>query len=173
MADYLRIGRVIKPQGIKGELKIEPLTDGQDRFHSLKSVFVENHGSYLPCNVAAARVHEGFAYLLLDRIADRNAAETLRGSFLCVAREDAVTLPEDTYFIDDLIGCSVYSNEGGSIGKVQEIIKTGANDVFSIATNRGELLVPVIKKVVVAVEPDQKRITLDGKALKEVADFAD
>lgn len=173
MDSYLRVGKILKPQGIKGEFKVEPLTDNMARFDSMDTVFIESQGSFTPFAVATAKFRDGFLYLSLDKIADRNAAELLRNSYLYVTQEDALELPEDTYFIDDLIGCAVYSDEGKRLGELQEIIKTGANDVFSIQTGQGELLVPALKKVVLMVEPGDKRITLDGKVLKEVADFED
>lgn len=173
MKDYPRVGRILKPQGIKGELKVEPLTDHLERFSLLTDAFIEVKGDLKACKVVSAKVRDGFAYVFLDIVADRNAAELLRSCYLCVAAGDAITPPDDTYYIDDLIGCVAYTNEGRAIGELTEVIKTGANDVFQLKTTSGDLLVPAIKKVVLTVDTKEKRITLDGKVLKEVSDFED
>jgi 16S rRNA processing protein RimM len=171
LKEYLRVGRILKPQGIKVELKVEPLTYDLDRFSLLTDVFIEAKDVYTASKLVSARVREGFVYVFLDKVNDRNAAELLRNCYLCIAREDAMTPPDDTYYIDDLVGCVAYTNEGHTIGELTEVIKTGANDVFILKTPTGDLLVPAIKKVVLSVDTKEKRITLDGKVLKEVSDF--
>lgn len=166
---YLAVGQVLKPQGVRGEVKVKPLTDDPRRFLELERVFVREGDTYAPRAVRCTRVHDGFAYLLFESAQDREAAEGLRGALLFVDRAHAAELPEDANYIVDLVGCAVFDTQGQHLGTLLEVLQPGANDVYVIDTARGELLIPALKRAVPAVDVAARRITVDEKVLPEVA----
>jgi 16S rRNA processing protein RimM len=168
MMDYLRIGLVTKPQGIKGELKLEILGDYPERFDGLKEVFVESRAGYERRSVVRSAVRSGAAYVMLEGIQDRNAAEELRGAYLCVRRENAVKLPEGRYFVCDLIGCRVFDTQGRSLGELKDVFSTPANDVYVIEGEK-DCMVPAIKKLLAKVDTQSREILFDAKVFEEVA----
>ena len=99
------------------------------------------------------------------------AAEALRGRYLCVDRAHAVALPPDTYFVADLIGCETYDTEGAAYGRVTDVLETGSADVYEIA--HGRLLVPALKRVLREVDTAGGRIVFDAAVLREVGLFED
>jgi len=175
MTGYLRIGIVLKPQGVKGELKVLPLTDDPGRFNDLKDVYLEGEkGGYEKRALLSADIRDGFVFCLLFGAEDRNAAEALRGRYLCVDREHAVKPPKGRYFVCDVVGCCVFDSLGNPLGTLEEVIETGANDVYLIRGESGNtFLVPAIKKLVQLIDVEEKRVVLDADVLKEVALYED
>ena len=110
--------------------------------------------------------------LSLSGIESREDAEGLRGLYLCVDRAHAVKLPEGRYFISDLIGCDVYSNDGAHLGRLMEVLQHGAADVYVIKGERS-LMTPALKKLLLTVDVPARRIVLDGGVLEEVGLFED
>lgn len=165
--DYLRVGIISKPQGIHGELKITPLTDNDARFLDIKRVFVESK-DYAEYTAENARVGGNGVFVKLKGIDDRNAAELLRGKYLCVAREDAAKLPEGRYFICDLEGASVFTDSGKSLGVLKEVLQYPANDVYAIDSDK-PFLVPALKSLILSVDIQGRQIVFDEKILEQVA----
>ena len=129
--DVLRIGFVLRPQGIRGELKVEPLTDDPKRFQQAKEVLLEQDGHYTPVRMTTNRVAEDAVYVYLEGCYTRDAAEKLRGAYVCVSREQAVALPENSWFICDLLGLCVRTQRE-TIGTLSDVIRTGAIDVYEV-----------------------------------------
>lgn len=171
--DYVRIGTVAKPQGIRGELKINSLSDSLDRFLQLKYVFVENGSTYSRFNVKGARLGDDCAFLFLEKIYTRDEAEMLRGKYICVDRENAIKLPEGRYFIFDIIGCKCITDTGEILGTVTEVMQPGANDVYVVSSQNKEVLVPAVKGFILNINIENKIITVKGDMLKEVAVYED
>jgi len=169
MQPYLAVGQVLKPQGLRGEVKVMPMTDDPQRFWALQQVLLRKGDAYSPCAVRCVRVHNGFAYLLFDGIADCDAAEALRGELLFVDRAHAAPLPDDADFIADLLGCEVCDTCGQRVGTLKDVLQPGANDVYVVDTPRGEMLIPALKRVVPHVDAAARRITVDEGLLDEVA----
>lgn len=147
MNNRITIGKIIGAHGIKGEIKVFPLTDNVRRFNKLKKCYVgkEDADGKL-YEVSKARVDRGNALLTFAGIDDRDEAEKLKGLFISVDREDAVKIPKDRYFIVDLIGLDVIDDERGSLGKISDVWNTGANDVISVKrSGKKELLIPFLK----------------------------
>ena len=165
LEEYLAVGEILRPQGVRGELKIKPLTDNPDRFFDLRHVRLGDEERALHC----LRVNDGFVYARLEGVYSREAAEALRGKLLYVHRDEAVPLPEDTEFICDLIGCQATDTEGVEHGVLADVLQPGGCDVYVFKGPRGELLVPALKKVVLTVDVREKRIVLDAQGLRETA----
>ena len=173
LSEYLLIGQVLRPQGIKGLVKVRPDTDDPERFLDLESVFVKQGEAYAEMPVDEVSVREDGVYLRLNGVQDRDAAEKQRGLMLYVDRAHAVELGEDETFICDLIGCKVVDLQGNEIGTVKDVLQPGGNDVYVFKGPLGEVLVPALKSVVQAVDLQRGEMRLDGRRLDEVAVFED
>lgn len=169
LAEYLIIGEVLKPQGLRGEVKIRPITHDENRFRELTRVYLQKEGEYRSRQVRFIRLHDGFVYLHFEGVDDRDAAEALRGELLYVHRSEAVKLPEGMHFICDLIGCAVVDLTGETIGVLVDVLTPGSNDVYVLDTPMGEVLLPALHSVVLDVDIYQKRITVDQRRMQEVA----
>lgn len=155
MKKFLTIGEITKPHGIKGEVKVFPLTDDIQRFKKLKRVFIDGQ----EVKVSYVTVGHDRAILRLEGVDSVEEAEKLRKKLLVVPREEAVKLEEDSYFIEDLKDCTVYDEEGLELGKVADVIQTGANDVYWIKKPK-ELLIPAIRDVVLSVDVQAEKIII-------------
>lgn len=168
---YLRIGQVVRSHGVRGDIKLQSLTDDPARFLSLKQAYLERNGAYTPVSPSGMRLLGNGCALHLPGCDSVEAAEALRGAFLCVARADAAPLPEGSYFIADLIGCEALDSEGKRYGKVTDVLTLPANDVYEI--DGGKLLVPALKRVLKEVDAENGRMVFDAEVLREVGLFAD
>lgn len=173
LSEYLLIGEILKPQGIMGEVKVQPITDDPGRFIRLQQVFLENGEGYEPWPLIHARVGGGFAYLTLEGVSGREDAEKLRGRKLFVDRANAVPLQENEAFIADLIGCRAVDTQGSLIGTLVDVLQPGRTDVYVFDTPRGRMLMPALKSAIPKVDVQARLITLDADRLSEVAFFED
>ena len=159
MHQYLEIGKVTNTHGVRGEIKVIPLTDNIDRFNDLEWVFIDRHGNLEKHNVLNVKFFRGLVILKLEGIDTMDEAEKLKGLFLLVDRENAVKLPENTYFICDIVGCEVFEENGNMLGIVKEVLQTGSNDVYVVKSHDGrEILIPALKSVVMKVLIEEKKI---------------
>jgi 16S rRNA processing protein RimM len=170
--EYLRVGQIVRPHGVWGGVKLEPLTDDTARFAALKEAYLEGDG-YRKIAVSATGIAPNEVILMIEGVDTRDAAEKLRGAYLCVDRAHAVTPPEGRYFISDLIGCEVTDTNGKSYGELAEIYFAPASDVYVIRRKgeKGVLTVPALKKLLAEVDVAAKRIVLDAAVLEEVGLF--
>ena len=153
MQKRLEIGQIINTFGIKGEVKVFPLTDDIKRFDDLETVYVKNKKESQLYNIESIKYHKNFVLIKFKGINTVEQAEILRNSYLEVDREQAIPLNEGEYFIADLIGLEVYSDEGKLIGKVDDIYNTGANDIYVVKDDLGkQTLLPGIKDVIKNVD---------------------
>ncbi|MBU3195543.1 ribosome maturation factor RimM [Clostridium algidicarnis] len=163
MEDYLSVGQISKPHGIKGEVKVIPLTDDIKRFRKLKKVYIDGNEKVIVwCKMQIDRV-----ILKIEGIDTMEGAESLRNKYIQVKREEAVRLPKDSYFIADLLSCTVYDTSENKIGKVYDVIKTGSNDVYWIKDEK-EILIPALKDIVLDVDIDSHKIII--RPIKEWQD---
>lgn len=169
LSEYLLIGQVLRPQGIKGQVKVRPDTDDPARFEELETVFLQKNGGYTPVSVDEVTVREDGVYLRLDGAQTRDEAEKQRNWMLYVDRAHAVELGEDETFICDLIGCRALDTKGHEIGIVKDVLQPGGNDVYVIKTPKGEMLIPALKHVIPDVDVKNGVMTIDEKRLGEVA----
>ncbi len=159
MQKRLEIGQIINTFGIKGEVKVFPLTDDIKRFDDLETVYVKNKKESQLYNIESIKYHKNFVLIKFKEINTVEQAETLRNSYLEVDRAQAIPLNEGEYFIADLIGLEVYSDEGKLIGKVDDIYNTGANDIYVVKDDLGkQTLLPGIKDVIKNVDLEKGQI---------------
>ena len=154
--EFLVIGQVSKPHGVKGEVKVFPLTDNMDRFKDLDYVLIEDVEYKIEgCKFQADRV-----ILKLDKINSMDEAMKLKNLKLKVKREQGIELPEDSYYIADLMDCHVYDTEETYLGKVYDVIETGSNDVYWVKNEEEEILIPAIGSVVKDVNVQDGKIII-------------
>ena len=171
LAEYLMIGEITKPQGVRGEVKVRPCTCDPARFEGLETVYVEKDGGYAPMSIRVNRIGADAVFLNVAGVADRDAAEALRGTKLFIDRAHAVQLDEDTNFLADLIGLRGAVSDGRDLGRLTDVLQPGGNDVYVFRGPLGEVLVPALKSVVLNVDLGKGEMRLDGKRLDEVAVF--
>lgn len=164
---YLACGQIVKPQGLRGEVKVQPLTDDPQRFLQLAQVFLKQPDGYRTVAVVSVRLHEGFAYMQLQGVSSRDQAESLRGQYLWVDRANAAKLPEGRYYIADILGALLVDEGGKSYGRVKDVIQTGANDVYVIEQGAREWMMPALKSIIVRYVLDEGHILIDPSQLLE------
>lgn len=156
MKEELTIGQIINTHGVKGELKVHPLTDDINRFKKLKYVQIDE----IERKVVWVKTQNDKVILKLEGIESIEEAEKLKTKYLKVKRENAVKLPEGRYFVVDIIGCKVVDTNGKLIGEIKEVIFTGSNDVYWVKGEK-EVLVPVIESVVKDINIENSTITIE------------
>lgn len=164
----IEIGKVIKAQGIKGEIKLACYVDNSAMLKNVKQMYIGT-SSYA---VGKLRCDGAFCYILLDGIADRNAAEALR-NWTVYADKESVILPNNRYFINDLIGCTVSADDCKVVGVVKDVLQYGAADVFICSNEGKEVSFPFLNDLVLSVNTDSKSIVVDAKRFGEVAVYED
>lgn len=153
MGELVTIGRVVRPQGRRGELLAQPLSDRPERFPTLRSVLVTAAaGAALRMTVTACRPHKGRFVLKLEGVDSIDAAERLRGRELAIGEQELEPLPPGSYYHHQLLGLRVLDGEGAEVGRVQGILDTGGVPVLEIGAARGELLIPLAEAFVGAVD---------------------
>lgn len=164
MEKELTIGKILKPQGIRGEVKVKPYTDFAEAFLGLKRIFLDGEER----KVLSVRIGSGAVFLGLKGVPDRNAAELLRGKDVVIPREEAPDPGEGRYYIADLLGSEIRTQEGEYLGELKEI-RQAASDVYTLVKDGKEILFPAVKGVIVELDPEEKKITVDKKRFLEVA----
>ncbi|MEG1608731.1 MAG: ribosome maturation factor RimM [Clostridia bacterium] len=167
--DKIVVGNIAKPQGIRGEVKITPLTDDATRFKNLKHVYVGN----ILYKINAVKVLQNGVFLMLEGIDDRDKAELLRGKDVSIERSDAVELPQDRYFIVDIVGSTVLV-DGKAVGKVKDILQNGCADVYVVEDeNKKVCMFPAIKRILKEVNVEEKKIVVDKEAFDDLVVYED
>ncbi len=170
MLEFLTIGEIVNVHGVKGAVKVVPLTDDPLRFKRVKSVIITVKGKKKDYDILSAQVAGNTVILSLSGITDRDQAEFMRGGLIEVPRSEAIELPEDFYFIGDLIGCEVKEADGDLLGKICEVLQTGSNDVYIVKDSEGrDILIPAIEDVIKNVDVAAGLVTVELlPGLKEI-----
>lgn len=171
--EYLLLGEIVRPQGIRGEVKVRHYTDDPERFYDLDVVFLKRGENYDEAGVEDARVQGDDVYLKLEGIDDRNEAEKLRGIQLWVDRDNAVELDEDEVFIADILGARAFDTKGNQLGVLKDVLTPGGVDVFVLKTPKGNLMFPALREVLLEMNADEGKLVLDENKLEEVALYED
>lgn len=151
------IGQVTTTFGNKGELKVRPETDHPERFTKLKEVCIaRGKDDRRILEISGVRFHKGAVLLKLVGVDDMNAAEELRGAEVRVCESDRRPLAEHEYYVHDIIGLEVFTTEGENLGRVKEILRSPAHDVY--VTERA--MIPAVKEYVISVDLDSKKMVV-------------
>lgn len=161
MEDRLKVGVITSTHGVRGEVKVFPTTDDPKRFKELKRVMLDTGKEILDMEIASVKFFKNMVILKFKGIDNINDVEKYRRAELYVAREDAVPLAENEYFIADLIGLTVVSDEGEELGGLEDVLQTGANDVYVVSREgEKELLIPAIRECVREIDLTAGRMTV-------------
>ncbi len=158
---FFEIGQIVNTFGIKGFVKINPFTDDLERFEELKSVFVVKNKELIEMQIEEVKYHKHLVLVKFKGIEDINMAEKYKGCYIKIKRENARKLPEDTYFIADLIGIKVYDEDGNLLGKVDDIYNNKSTDIYVIKDDLGkQILLPSTKEVIKQIDVDEERMVV-------------
>jgi len=155
------IGRVLGAHGVRGEIKVLPLTDFPERFFGMKRLEVFRPAGRLIASltVRSLRFHEAKGLFLVEtgEIGDRDGAEDLKDGVVMIKASERVPLPKGSFWVDDVVGLRVVSADTGEeIGKVEAVLQTGAHDVYSVRTPQGEVrMMPAVREVVLRILPEE------------------
>lgn len=159
MKQLMEIGQIVNTYGIKGFVKVVPFTDNISRFEDLKTVYVETKKGLETFQIEEVKYSKNTVLLKLKGIDDINIAENYRNCYLKIDRENAVKLPEDTYFIVDLLGMTVETDDGVNLGKIIDVYPTGSNDIYVVKNEDGkQVLLPAISQVIRKVDIQNKKM---------------
>ena len=159
MEKYLEVGQIVNTFGIKGQVKVKPFTDDIKRFDKLKEVYVDKKNELRLFQIEKVNYSKNMVILKFKGIETPEEAEKLRNSYLKIDRKDAEKLPEGTYYIADLIGLDVYTDENKLLGKVDYIYNAGSSDIYIVKDEQGkEILLPAIKDVLKQVDLENEKI---------------
>ena len=157
MEDLFQVGIITSTHGVKGEVKVYPTTDDVNRFKKLKDIILDNGKEYVALELESVKFFKQMVILKFKGIDTLNDVEKFRQKSLYVTRANAVRLRKDEYFIADLIGLKVVDEENKELGTLEDVMLTGANDVYVIKLLNGkELLLPAIKQCVLNVDMENR-----------------
>lgn len=161
MTKYLEIGQIVNTFGIKGMVKVNPFTDDIKRFDKLKAIYIQNKNGIKEYEVEEVKYHKNMVLVKLKGIDNPEDADLLRQSYLLVDREKEETLEEGVYYIVDLLGLEVYTDENQLLGTLEDIYNTGSNDIYVVKDQLGkQILLPGISDVIKKVDLEGKRIVV-------------
>ena len=161
MEDMLQVGVITQTHGVRGEVKVFPTTDDVNRFKKLKQVILDTGKETMPLEIQSVKFFKQFGILKFKGIDNINDIEKYKRCSLYVTREHAVALEEDEYFIADMIGMEVCTEDGNIFGTLKDVIETGANDVYVIENaEHGEVLVPAIKECIRSVDIEKGQMMI-------------
>ena len=159
MQNLLEIGQIVNSYGIKGFLKVVPYTDDITRYSNLKEIYIEKNKKLEKMEIEEVKYHKNLVLLKLKGIDDINETLKYKNCYIKIDRKDAVVLPENSYFIVDLINIEVYTEEDKYLGKIIDIFPTGSNDVYVVKDELGkQILLPAIREVIKKVDIENKKM---------------
>lgn len=170
MEDLLQVGAITTTHGVRGEVKVFPMTDDVKRFKKLKKVLLEDGGEYLELEIVQVKFFKNLAILKFKGLDNINDVEKYKGRGLFVTRDHAVKCEKDEYFIADLIGIEVRAEEGELLGELTDVLQTGANDVYVVRVDKDspyadqvkdkkkELLLPAIRDCILQVDMQERNM---------------
>lgn len=162
MVEYFEIGQIVNTSGLKGIVKVNSFSDDMNRFEKLNKVLIEKNQKLTEYIIEEVRYNKNQVLLKLKGIDTIEDAEKLRNCYIKIPRTETENLPEDTYYIVDLIGINVYLEDGILVGKIIDVFPTGSNDVYVIKREENtDLLIPAIKDVVKSINIQEKKMIID------------
>lgn len=162
MNKYLELGQIVNTRGLRGEVKVNSFTDDNTKFEKMKSIFVKKKEDIKEYDIQKVSYSKNQVILKLKGIETIEDAEKLRNAYVLVDRDSLEALPEGVYYIADLIGLDVFTEEGLLLGKVDDIFSTGSNDVYVVKAEDGtEKLLPGIEEVLKKIDIENKKIIVN------------
>lgn len=165
MSKWFNVGKVVNTHGVRGEVRVLSTTDfAEERFAVGMILYLEhpNFKEKLPLKIISNRAHKNFALLTFENYPNYHDVLVFKGGILQIKESQLTELEEEEFYYHEIVGCDVVTEEGEALGKVKEILSTGANDVWVIQRINGskDLLIPYIEQVVKEVDVDEKKIII-------------
>lgn len=161
-SDLIAVGAIVAAHGVKGNLKIKPLTDDPERFKELQLVYVElKDDSVIQLHIKDIKINDGFILLAFDEVSDRNTAESLRGGLICITKQELLPLSDNEFYQFEVVGYDVKTTNGELLGKVEEILDLSANDVLVVKSREKEFLIPLIREVIKKINRERKEFVIE------------
>ncbi len=161
MKQLLEIGKIVNTYGIKGFLKVVPYTDNIKRFEDLKTIYIQVKNDLQEFTIEEVKYNKNLVMIKLKGIDDINIAQNYKNYYIKIDRQYAVELPEDSYFIIDLIGIEVFTDTNRNLGKIEDVFRTGSNDVYVVKDEKGkQILLPAIGEVIKEVDIQNKKMVV-------------
>ena len=162
MNSYLELGQIVNVKGLKGEVKVNPFTENIDRFEELKTVLIKFKNENKEFEIEKVGYHKNQVILKFKGINTVEESEKLRNSYILIDRNDLEPLEEGVYYITDLLGLEVYTEDGTLLGKVDDIYNTGSNDIYVVKDDLGkQKLLPGIPEVLKNVDLEHGKIIVN------------
>ena len=159
MTKYLEIGQIVNTFGIKGMVKVKPFSENLKRFDELKKVYIENKKVRKEYEIEEVKYHKDMILIKFKGVDNPEEAELLRTSYLVVDRKTQEPLEEGTYYVVDMLGLEVYTDEGELLGNLEDIFNTGSNDIYVVKNELGkQILLPAIADVIKNIDMENKKI---------------
>lgn len=161
MQEFLEVGQIVNTHGIKGYVKIVPFTNYIERFDELEKVYIKKRNETINLDIEDVKYQKNMVLVKFKGIERIEEAETLKNSSVLINRDSAISLEEGEYFIVDLIGLEVYTDEDKLLGKLEDIYNTGSNDIYVVKDELGkQILLPALKKVIKDIDLENKKMTV-------------
>ena len=161
MTKYLEIGQIVNTFGIKGMVKVKPFTDDIRRFDRLEKVYIKKQNEKKEYQIEEVKYHKEMVLIKFKGIDNIDAANLLKNSYLIVDREKEEPLEEGRYYIVDMLGIDVYTEEGNLLGKLDDIYNTGSNDIYVVKDELGkQVLLPALKEVIKQVDIENRKMVV-------------
>ena len=162
LPEFIVIGQIIRPHGVRGELKVKPLTDYPARFQELDIVRIEfPDGKSQEYKINRVAMHNNLLNLALEGVNTRDQAEALRLAYVIITRDELLPLESGQFYHFELIGCFVRTMDGRELGQVKEIMTLTANDVLVVKSSESEFLIPMIKDVIKNIDTESAEIVIE------------
>jgi len=161
MKDLVAVGKVLSTHGRAGEVKVEPLTDHTRRFSLLERAYLKlEQGELLEVGIEEVRYHKNFVLIKFESFNDIDEALKLKDALIMIERKDILKLPEDHYYIFDILGLKVYAEDGAYLGTIKGVMETGSNDVYEVEKDEGSWLLPAIKDVIKKIDIEREEMII-------------
>ncbi len=159
MEEYFEIGQIVNTSGLKGVIKVKPFTDDIAKFNDLETIYISVKKELKEFKIEQVRFSKNMVFLKLEGIDTIEEAEKYRNLYLKIKRDKDEKLDKDTYYIVDILGCKVYTDEQKELGTVDDVFETGSNDVYVVKDEAGkQVLLPAIKEVIKNIDIENKTI---------------
>ena len=156
---YLEIGQIVNTFGIKGMVKVKPFTDNIERFSNLEKIYIKNKSGQTEYKIQEVKYHKNMVLIKFEGIENPEQADLLRNSYLIVDRETEEPLEAGRYYIVDMIGLDVFTDDNEYLGKLEDIYNTGSNDIYVVKNELGkQVLLPAIEDVIKNIDMDNKKV---------------
>ncbi len=157
--EYIQVGKIVNTHGIKGDVKVLPLTDDVKRFEDLKNVYLGD--DKLKLEIVKVGYVKANVLLEFKGYGNINDVEKFKNLDLWIDEEDKVELPKDSYFLSDILGLEVFLKDGDRLGTIVDILQPGANDVYVIKDEEKEYLIPALKDIIIEIDISENKMVID------------